>query len=411
MVVTRFAPSPTGNLHIGGVRTALFNWLYARMNKGRFILRIEDTDRQRSKQEYLESILSSLQWLGLDHDELLYQSARNNRYLEVIEHLLSGDKAYRDDGVVRLNVRASGKYTTLNDQVYGEIKTDDALMNDVVLLRSNGTATYNLAVVVDDYDSGVTDIIRGSDHITNTAVQIKIYESLGWKQPTYSHIPLIHNELGRKLSKRDGVVSVMQYRDLGFLPEALLSYLVRLGWSFSQDHMLSLEEMLQVFDLKGLQKSPACFDMEKLLSVNRQCIVNLPIMDKVNIMKEYGALSTDDMLRDSIILFEIRVNTLVSLYESLKFLWDDSYLKNISFSGQELRLLHEFYRLYSDIQGTEDDIKQIIADMILSTQSKKKEVYMMLRKVVTGIEESPPIIRLLIILGKTRFKEKYQKIV
>jgi glutamyl-tRNA synthetase len=306
-VVSRFAPSPTGFLHIGGARTALFNWLYARKTGGKMLLRIEDTDRQRSTTEAIDAILDGLAWLGLAwDDDTIFQFARAERHAEVARQLLATGKAYycyatpeeleemratamkegrppRYDGrwrdrdpseapagvkpVIRLKARQDGE-TVVEDLVQGRVVIPNKDLDDLVLLRSDGTPTYMHAVVVDDHDMGITHIIRGVDHLTNAARQTQIYEALGWPVPAMAHIPLIHGPDGAKLSKRHGALGVEQYRALGYLPEALRNYLVRLGWSHGDQEIFSTEEMVEAFDLSAIGRSPARFDFAKLEAVN-----------------------------------------------------------------------------------------------------------------------------------------------
>src|SRR5271166_3482127 len=306
-VITRFAPSPTGFLHIGGARTALFNWLYARGRGGKMLLRIEDTDHERSTQSAIDAILEGLSWLGLDWDgDTSYQFARSQRHREIAEELLATGRAYRCyaspeelaqlreqarregraklyDGrwrdrspteapveikpVIRLKAPLSGE-TVIEDQVQGRVVWQNENLDDLVLLRSDGTPTYMLAVVVDDHDMGVTHIIRGDDHLTNAARQSQIYNALGWTVPVMAHIPLIHGPDGSKLSKRHGALGVDAYRAMGYLPAALRNYLVRLGWSHGDQEIFSTEEMIAAFDLPQIGRSPARFDLAKLESLN-----------------------------------------------------------------------------------------------------------------------------------------------
>ena len=306
-IVTRFAPSPTGFLHIGGARTALFNWLYARGRGGKMLLRIEDTDRQRSTREAIGAILDGLKWLGLDHDgEVVYQSDRAARHREIAEALLAGGKAYRCyataeeltamrekaraegrtrlyDGLwrdrdpseapagmkptIRLRAPQTGE-TVIEDQVQGRVVWQNENLDDLVLLRGDGTPTYMLAVVVDDHDMAITHIIRGDDHLINAARQKQIYDALGWDIPSMSHIPLIHGPDGSKLSKRHGALGVDAYRAMGYLPAALRNYLVRLGWSHGDQEIFSTEEMIAAFDLSGIGRSAARFDFPKLENLN-----------------------------------------------------------------------------------------------------------------------------------------------
>ena len=306
-VVTRFAPSPTGFLHIGGARTALFNWLYARRQGGKMLLRIEDTDRERSTDAAIAAILDGLEWLGLDWDgQTVYQFQRAARHREVAEQMLAAGKAYhcyatpaeleemrekaraegkplRYDGrwrdrdpatapagakpVIRLKAPQTGE-TVVNDEVQGRVVWQNENLDDLVLLRSDGTPTYMLAVVVDDHDMGVTHIIRGDDHLTNAARQTQIYDALGWDVPSMSHIPLIHGPDGAKLSKRHGALGIDAYRSMGYLPAALRNYLVRLGWSHGDQEVFSTQEMIDAFKLSSIGRSPARFDYAKLENLN-----------------------------------------------------------------------------------------------------------------------------------------------
>src|SRR5215208_6209137 len=306
-IVTRFAPSPTGFLHIGGARTALFNWLYSRGRGGKFLLRIEDTDRARSTEPAIEAIYDGLAWLGLEWDgEPVHQFSRAVRHREIAEQLLAAGKAYycyaspeelaamreaaRADGrsklydgrwrdrdpsqerpnvqpVIRLKAPLTGE-TVIEDQVQGRVIWQNENLDDLVLLRSDGTATYMLAVVVDDHDMGVTHIIRGDDHLTNGARQSQIYQALGWRIPEMAHIPLIHGPDGAKLSKRHGALGVDAYRTLGYLPAALRNYLVRLGWSHGDQEIFSTDEMIDAFSLDQVGRSPARVDFAKLENLN-----------------------------------------------------------------------------------------------------------------------------------------------
>ena len=306
-VITRFAPSPTGYLHIGGARTALFNWLYARRHGGKMLLRIEDTDRERSTDAAIAAILDGLEWLGLDWDgQTVYQFQRAARHREVAEQMLAAGKAYycyasqaeleemrekaraegkplRYDGrwrdrdpatapegvkpVIRLKAPQTGE-TVVNDEVQGRVVWQNENLDDLVLLRSDGTPTYMLAVVVDDHDMGVTHIIRGDDHLTNAARQTQIYDALGWDVPSMSHIPLIHGPDGAKLSKRHGALGIDAYRSMGYLPAALRNYLVRLGWSHGDQEIFSTQEMIDAFNLSSIGRSPARFDYAKLENLN-----------------------------------------------------------------------------------------------------------------------------------------------
>jgi glutamyl-tRNA synthetase len=306
-IITRFAPSPTGYLHIGGARTALFNWLYAKNTGGKFMLRIEDTDKERSTEPAIEAIIGGLKWLGLDWDgDEIYQSQRIKRHQQVVQELLDNGaayycysskeeleamrakavlekKPYKYDGtwrnrpkseapkdvapVVRLKAPLEGE-TSIDDMVQGRVTVKNTEQDDMVLLRSDGTPTYMLAVVVDDHDMGVTDIIRGDDHLTNALRQKLIFEAMGWQTPQFAHIPLIHGADGAKLSKRHGALGVETYRDMGYLPEAMRNYLLRLGWSHGDDEIISTKQAIEWFNVGSIGKSPSRFDFNKLNNLN-----------------------------------------------------------------------------------------------------------------------------------------------
>ncbi|MGZ5863653.1 MAG: glutamate--tRNA ligase, partial [Methyloceanibacter sp.] len=320
-VITRFAPSPTGYLHIGGARTALFNWLYAKAKGGRMLLRIEDTDQARSTEGAILAILDGLNWLGLNWDgEPVYQLARAVRHREMAELLLAEGKAYRCyaspdelaamreraraeglapgyDGiwrdrdlseappgitaVIRFKAPRQGE-TVIEDRVQGRVVFPNKDLDDLVLLRSDGTPTYNLSVVVDDHDMGITHVIRGDDHLTNAARQTQIYKALGWQTPVFAHVPLIHGADGAKLSKRHGALGVKAYRAMGYLPAALRNYLLRLGWSHGDDEIISMEDMIRWFDLDGIGRSAARFDFAKLENLNGHYLRALPDADLID---------------------------------------------------------------------------------------------------------------------------------
>ncbi|MEC9414020.1 MAG: glutamate--tRNA ligase family protein, partial [Pseudomonadota bacterium] len=280
MIITRFAPSPTGFLHIGGVRTALFNWIYAKKNSGKFLLRIEDTDRKRSTDEAIDKIIDGLEWLGLSNDdEIVYQHKNQKRHIEIANALLNNELAYRDwerkedyekldvPHAIRFKTPKNGE-TIVNDKIQGEVKFNNKEIEDFVLLRSDGTPTYMLSVVVDDYDMNITDIIRGDDHFINSAKQKLIFEALNWPVPTFSHIPLIHGDDGTKLSKRHGALGIEKYRDEGYLPEAIINYLLRLGWSHGDQEIFSDKDMIELFSIEKIRKSPSRFDLDKLKDIN-----------------------------------------------------------------------------------------------------------------------------------------------
>ncbi len=364
-VRTRFAPSPTGYLHIGGARTALFSYLFARKHGGDFILRIEDTDRERSSEESVQAILDGMQWLGLEHDEgPFYQTQRFDRYREVIQQLMDNGHAYhcyctpeeldamreeatakkekprynghwrdRDETppegvkpVVRFRNPLDGK-VTIDDAVKGQIVIDNRELDDLVIMRSDGTPTYNLTVVVDDMDMEITHVIRGDDHVNNTPRQINILEALGAQRPVYAHLPMILGEDGKRMSKRHGAVSVMQYQVDGYLPEALLNYLMRLGWSHQDQEMFTPDEMRELFSLEAVNRSGSVFDVKKLDWFNHQYMqkadadylggVLQPYMESLGIDTSAGAplSAVADLLRD-------RASTLVQMAESARYFYE-----------------------------------------------------------------------------------------
>ena len=324
-VITRFPPSPTGYLHIGGARTALFNWLYSKHHGGKMVLRIEDTDRERSTPEAVEAIFEGMNWLGLTHDDGPYfQTKRFDRYGEVIEQLLAEGKAYhcycsreridsirqaqmarkekpRYDGhcrdlagtpenapppVVRFKTPREG-VIQIDDKVRGVVTVNNSELDDLIIARSDGTPTYHLTVVVDDLDMGITHVIRGDDHLSNTPRQIHILEALGGERPIYAHVPMINGSDGKKLSKRHGALSVLEYRDEGILPAAMLNYLARLGWSHGDQEIFSIDELIQKFDISGINQAPANFDPEKLRWLNQQYIQAMPTNDLVTACLPY----------------------------------------------------------------------------------------------------------------------------
>src|SRR5215472_3082475 len=369
--VLRFPPSPTGYLHIGGARTALFNWLYAKHTGGTFLLRIEDTDRERSTAEAVAAIFSGLEWLGLNWDgQTTYQFARAGRHREVAELLLNHGKAYRCfstpaeldemrarqraegkpvryDGrwrdrdpseapagapfVVRLKTEQTGE-TVVNDVVLGEVRFQNDQLDDMILLRSDGTPTYMIAVVVDDHDAGVTHVLRGADHLNNTPRQLQIIRALGWPEPVYGHVPLIHGPDGAKLSKRHGALAVEAYRDMGYLPETMRNYLLRLGWSHGDDEIISTVQAIEWFNLKNIQKGPARMDFKKLDNLNGHYIRSRSDASLVSevvafLSRETPARVLQAKARDRLKLampsLKERAKTLVELIHSADFLYTD----------------------------------------------------------------------------------------
>jgi glutamyl-tRNA synthetase len=470
-VVTRFAPSPTGFLHIGGARTALFNWLYARGRNGKMLLRIEDTDRERSTEAAIDAILDGLTWLGITWDgDAVHQFTRAARHREVAEQLLASGRAYRcyatpeeltqmreaaraagrarlydgrwrdrdpseaPDGarpVIRLKAPLTGE-TVIEDQVQGRVVWQNEDLDDLVLLRSDGNPTYMLAVVVDDHDMGVTHIIRGDDHLTNAARQKQIYEALGWPVPVMAHIPLIHGPDGSKLSKRHGALGVDAYRALGYLPEALRNYLVRLGWSHGDQEMFSTQEMIEFFDLPQIGRSAARFDFVKLESLNghyMRHMTDAALLAAFESALPYMAggpeLSTklDDALRDKLVKampgLKERAKTLVELLDQSRFIWSDpplpmedkAQLLLTAEARALLRALLPHFEAISDwsAQSTEAAVRAFAE----SANVKLGSVAQPLRAALTGRVTSPGIFDVLTVLGKAdslaRIREHAQK--
>lgn len=448
-VVTRFAPSPTGFLHIGGARTALFNWLLARSLGGTYLLRVEDTDRARSTDEAIDAIIDGLAWLGLGADDQpVFQYARQSRHQEVVEELLARGHAYRcyctpeelqtmretaeaegrppiydgrwrdrdpseaPEGVkpaIRLRSSNDGE-TTVDDKVQGRVTFQNANLDDLIILRSDGTPTYNLAVVVDDHDMGVTHVLRGVDHLTNAARQIQIYNALGWSVPEFAHVPLIHGADGAKLSKRHGALGVEAYRAMGFLPDALKNYLVRLGWSHGDQEMFSEAEMIEYFGFDGLGKSPARFDFAKLKDLNGQYIRKTPdkeLIEHLNVLFdaiEDGSEMRDrfeavgfDRLEQLMPAIKQRANTLHDLIENARFLIAQRPLAYSEKSAKILdddaktRLAGLSPRLEALSDWTVEAIEGAIREHVKVEGFKLGQVAQPLRAAITGEMVSTPI--------------------
>jgi glutamyl-tRNA synthetase len=457
-VVTRFAPSPTGFLHIGGARTALFNWLYAKKHGGRMMLRIEDTDRERSTQAAIDAIIDGLRWLGLQWDgEVVHQFARAARHREAAEQLLAQGKAYRCyasaqeleemrekaraegrppryDGrwrdrspdeapagvapVIRLKTTSEGE-TVIEDAVQGRVVFPNKDIDDFVLLRSDGTPTYMLAVVVDDHDMGVTQIIRGDDHLTNAARQKHIYDALGWETPAFAHIPLIHGPDGAKLSKRHGALGVDAYRAMGYLPAALRNYLVRLGWSQGDKEFFSTQEMIEAFDLSQVHRSPARFDFAKLENMNGHY---LRAADDAELLEAFvSALphlaggqeitaKLDQAKRAQLAAampgLKARAKTLNELLDGARFLFakrplalDAKAAQILSQSGRErLAQLTPILTELSDWSAASTE--NVVREVSVATGVKLGDLAQPLRAALTGRTTSPGIFDVLAILGR-----------
>jgi glutamyl-tRNA synthetase len=465
-VVTRFAPSPTGFLHIGGARTALFNWLYARGHSGKMLLRIEDTDRERSTKAAIDAILDGLSWLGLEWDgEAVYQFPRAARHREVAEQLLAAGLAYRCyatqqeldemreaarregrsklyDGrwrdrdpreappgakpVIRLKAPLAGE-TIVEDQVQGRVVWQNENLDDLVLLRSDGTPTYMLAVVVDDHDMGVTHIIRGDDHLTNGARQKQIYEALGWNVPVMAHIPLIHGPDGSKLSKRHGALGIDAYRAMGYLPAAMRNYLVRLGWSHGDQEIFSTEEMTAAFDLPQIGRSPARFDFAKLESLNGHYIRATSDEDLVREIDrllphlaqgvELAARLTSERRQKLLAAMpglKERAKNLIELIDSAKFIYTDRPIvpddKARALLTDETRhIIGELTRPLSALEPwNATSIEQAVRVFAEQKNIKLGAVAQPLRAALTGRSTSPGIFEVLAVLGKAESLARLQ---
>jgi glutamyl-tRNA synthetase len=447
-VRTRFAPSPTGMLHIGGVRTALFCWLYARRHGGTFILRIEDTDRERSTPEALAAILDGMQWLGLDHDEgPYYQTQRMDRYREVIDRFLREGKAYhcycsreeldemragqmtrkekpRYDGrcrhrdepvegvspVVRFRNPEQGQ-VVVDDIVHGPITFDSAELDDLIIARSDGTPTYNFCVVVDDYDMRITHVIRGDDHINNTPRQIQMLRALGVEPPVYAHVPMILGPDGAKLSKRHGAVSVLQYRDEGFLPEGLLNYLGRLGWSHGDQEIFSLQEMTRLFDIGDVNKSASALNPDKMLWTNQQHIQRSTPEHLAQFLRpqlEALGLEADDMAKVAAVAKaqQERARTLKEMAANSAFFFRD--VKEYEPKAAAKHLTAETAPMLADVRSRLDALDEwtapAIHEAILAVAAERGanlgKVAQPVRVAVAGGTVSPPIDVTLEILGR-----------
>ncbi len=331
MVRVRFAPSPTGYLHVGGARTALFNWLFARHSGGTFVLRIEDTDRERSTDEAIEQIVASLRWLGLDWDEYYRQAERHERHLDAAESLLRAGLVYEKDGAWWFRVPEAGD-TVVHDELVGDVRFDNEQLKDFVIRRSDGTFVYNFVVVVDDVDMGITHVIRGDEHLNNTPKQIRIYQALGHPLPLFYHLPMILGVDRGKLSKRHGATSVLEYRDRGILPDALVNFLVRLGWAYGDEEVFSREDLVRLFALEGLNKSAAVFEDAKLLWLNQQHMkradlgflldrVEPLVLARARVTPEIWSAADRDRLAVGAHLLRDRAKTLADLATTMEMLF------------------------------------------------------------------------------------------
>jgi len=414
----RFAPAPTGELHVGGARTALFNWLFARHHGGKFILRIEDTDRSRSTEESIEQIQEALRWLGLDWDEYYRQTERFPLYQKAAERLLAEGKAYEQEGAWWFRIPKPGT-TVVHDLLLGDVTYDHELIKDFVIRRSNGSFTYNFACVVDDADLGITHVIRANEHLNNTPRQILVYRALGLEVPRFAHLPMVLSKDRTKLSKRHGATSVFEYRDRGVLPEALLNFLVRLGWSHGDQEIFSKEEMIELFDLKDVGVSAAVFDEEKLLWLNQHYLKSgdpkrLGELLRGLLMRQ-GVVSQDEAeaiplgkLARAIELFRERSKTLVELAERAGFIFSDRLEYDPQgvekFLTPEKRPLLE--GLVKELAQMEEftavEVERVTRSYLAREGSKLGEIAQTCRVALTGKTAGPGLFETMEVLGKDK---------
>jgi glutamyl-tRNA synthetase len=424
-VKVRFAPSPTGFLHIGSARTALFNYLFARHEGGQFFLRIEDTDKERSKQEFLEEILSSLKWLGMDWDgELVFQSKRTEKYLKIAEELIAKGMAYREDQAIRFRVPKEGK-VGFEDMLHGRIEFDlnqhGSLAEDLVIFKSDGSPTYNFAVVCDDAEMGITHVIRGDDHIMNTPKQVPIYEALGYKQPIFCHIPLILGEDRSRMSKRHGATSIREYLEAGFMPEAIINYLSLLGWSpGNNQEIIEKDELIKKFDLNRVLKTGAVFGRDKLEWVNAQYVRKLTVPQLTDRLlpylekRGYAAAAADRAWLERVVaLFQERIFMLTQFPDLAQFFFDDKIVYSEEAQAEfrkDPRLKNAFESYASLLEGLEPfDVKTIEeksrAHMKELGMSGKEFIHPC-RVALTGRTVSPGFFDTVALTGKKRAVER-----
>ncbi|MDA0366956.1 MAG: glutamate--tRNA ligase [Proteobacteria bacterium] len=452
-VVTRFAPSPTGYLHIGGARTALFNWLFARHSGGRFLLRIEDTDRVRSTDDAVSAIFDSLKWLELDWDgDAVSQFSRAARHAEIVEELLEKGHAYRCyaspeelaemreqarargttrlyDGrwrdrdpsdapvgiapVIRFRAPLTG-VTTIEDNVQGQVTVKNDALDDIVLLRADGSPTYMLAVVVDDHDMGVTHVIRGDEHLNNALRQVNLIEALGWQRPTYAHIPLIHGADGAKLSKRHGALGVEAYREMGYLPETLRNYLLRLGWGHGDDEIIDTAQAIAWFDLGGIGKSPSRLDFAKLDNLNghyvrEASVERLVVLLAPHLLRLLGrVLSPEEAQRLAAALPDLkeRAKTLVELAENSSFYFcdgppsPDEKAKKLLTADAGLLLARLHQHLLEVATWSNASLEAVLREFAAAEQIKLGQIAQPLRAALTGRAVSPGVFDVMRVLGR-----------
>jgi glutamyl-tRNA synthetase len=460
-IATRFAPSPTGALHIGGVRTALFNWLYSKNQKGTFHLRIEDTDKERSKNEHKIQIIKSLKWIGIEHDgEEYIQSTKIKDHVKIVDELLKNGNAYkcycstkeieeqkkrarqkklpyiynrkwRDlseteapkdiKPVIRFKSKIDGS-TILKDLVQGDVEIENNTIEDFIILRNDGTPTYNLSATVDDHQMKMTHIIRGDDHKINTFKQMQIYMAMKWDLPQFAHIPLIHTIEGKKLSKRDNASTLDDYSKIGIMPDALRNYLLRLGWSYKDKEIFTIDESIKYFDLKGIGKSPSKLDMSRILSMNEHYIKTIDENELYNQLLQYCELfkkkidtDKESKLRYSLSFLKNKAKTLEDIYNNAKYIIiDEVDLNQEDFKlidDNAKKIISDFSKKFSTIENlTKETLETIINDLIKSYETNFKGVGQPLRIILTGSKFGPGIYDIIISLGKVEVEKRLNKL-
>ncbi len=460
-VATRFAPSPTGALHIGGIRTALFNWLYSKNQRGTFHLRIEDTDKERSKEEHKIQIIKSLNWLGIKHDgEEYIQSRKIDDHVKIVNELLKNGNAYKcycspeeieeqkkrarqkkipyiynrkwrdaDEKdapkeikpVIRFKSKIEGS-SVLKDLVQGDVEIENITIEDFVILRNDGTPTYNLSATVDDHEMGMTHIIRGDDHKINTFKQIQIYQAMKWDVPLFAHIPLIHTIEGKKLSKRDNASTLDDYSKIGIMPDALRNYLLRLGWSYQDKEIFTLEESIKFFNLEGIGKSPSKLDMNRILSMNEHYIKNIDENDLYDNLLKYCKEYKDKIdaekatkIKSSLVFLKNKAKTLEEIYNNAKYIINDE----VDFNENDLKLIddkskkiiNEFQNEIKNLKNlTRDNLEPIVNNLIKKHETNFKGVGQPLRVALTGSKFGPGLYDIVISLGKVDVEKRLRKI-
>ena len=399
----RFAPSPTGLLHIGGARTALYNWLLAKQG-GTLVLRIEDTDRERSTPENVDQILDALAWLGLDWDEgPISQAERAGRHREAIDAMLADGHAYEDEGAVRLRVPDEGE-TVVTDEIRGEVSFPHSAIDDFVIARSDGSALYNLAVAVDDLDMGITHVVRGEDHLSNTPRQVMVLKAMGAEPPVYAHLPLLHGPDGKKLSKRHGAASVQELREAGYLPEAVRNYIALLGWGLDESTtFITTEELIEGFSLARVSKSPAVFDEQKLRWMNGRYLREL---EPAELARRLEALTGRERLQPAVEVAQEKMQTLADFWPLAAFLverqpYDDKAWRKVmerEGAPSNLRAVRDALAAVDPFEL--EGVEQALRGVVDTTGAKPRDVFQPLRVAISGSTISPGIFESVVALGR-----------